>query len=267
MGMPLLDYSSTRLIIPRSGIRELQLGLNSSVLQKVHDQSKIRDVGYGLPMAGISFAWSTYTPGISIPMTNYNFTFTAKPGFEYAVSHPDFYLAGSYGREYIAADDTAMLVPAYGYLNFQNRGSAWSALTDFNREKEMEYRETPAIPNIAVPSYTYDIFSISGEGNGGMFRAYRGDIGFIADHLTSSKTTTGKLSIDFGAGNLVHGGTDLNANYSVSQAGPWLAENPCATPSIFAKATATSNRSISATRERRPSIRPLFTTRSAATIP
>lgn len=217
----------------RSGIREIQLGLNTSVVQKTKDQKK--SVPYNLPLAGISFSWPTYTPSITMPMTNYKFTFTAKPGGEYAANHPNFYLSAYYGRDYIADDDTAMLVPAYGYLNFQNRGSAWSALTDFNREKEMPYRESPAIPNIAVPSYTYDIFSMSGEGNGGMFRAYRGDIGFIADHLISSKTTTGKLSLDFGGGNIVHGGTDLNANYSVDQAGPWLSENPLRNTMNFRK--------------------------------
>jgi len=121
----------------------------------------------------------------------------------------------------------------YGYLNYQNVGNNWAALTDFNREKEIPYREKPAIPHIAVPSYTYDVFSVSGEGTGGSFRAYRGDIGFVADHVMKSKTITGAASIDLGAGNLVHGGTDLNANYSVTQAGPWLSDNPLAKTLAF----------------------------------
>jgi hypothetical protein len=208
----------------RTGIKDIQLGFTSAVTSKAMQNHKYSQ--YDLPSADITFSWPSYTPDISMPMTNYNFTFTIKPGTELSGSHPSLYFKGYYGREYIAAADSSLALPAYGYLNFQNRGSGWSALTDFNREKEMTYRETPAIPHIAVPSYTYDIFSMSGEGNGGMFRAYRGDIGFIADHLIASKTTTGAASIDLGGADIVHGGTDLNANYSVTQTGPWLLDNP-----------------------------------------
>src|SRR5206468_2195570 len=66
---------------------------------------------------------------------------------------------------------------------------------------------------------------VSGEGTGGSFRPYRGDIGFIADHRIRSKTITGALSLDVGVGDAVHGGVDLNANYSYTQTGPWEAEN------------------------------------------
>ncbi len=59
-----------------------------------------------------------------------------------------------------------------------------------------------------------------------MFRAYRGDIGFIYDHLSKSKTFLRRRQrIDFGVGNGVHAGVDLNANYSITQAGAWTNEN------------------------------------------
>jgi hypothetical protein len=161
-----------------------------------------------------------------VAKTNYNVTFTMKPGGAFMASHPNVYFQGYYGREYIADDDTSRQLPAFGYLNTQNRGNGWSGITDINREKELAYRETPAVPHIAIPSYTYDVFSINGQGNGGQFRAYRGDIGFMADPLISSKTYSGALSIDLGAGTFAHGGTDLNGNYSVTTDGPWLVDNP-----------------------------------------
>ncbi|THU34985.1 hypothetical protein FAM09_23655 [Niastella caeni] len=210
----------------RSGLKSIQLGLNVNAKNKNGSAS-------ASDFAGLTFAWPTYSPSITMPMTNYNFSFTAKYGFEINGYHPTFFISGYGGKEYIAAADTSLAIPVYGYMNYQNMGGNWAAITDFNREKEIPYREKPAIPHIAVPAYTYDVFSVSGEGTSGSFRAYRGDIGFIADHIVKSKTITGSASIDLGAGNLVHGGTDLNANYSVSQAGPWLPDNALAKTIAF----------------------------------
>lgn len=210
----------------RTGLKDIHMGVSANVATMAKNNKGVsREVSGGIEAAGITFAWSTYTPTITMPMTNYNFSFTAKVGGAATVLHPNLFLTGYVSREYIAAADTSLSLPAFGYLNYQNMGNNWAALTDFNREKEMPYREKPAIPHIAIPAYTYDVFSISGEGTGGMFRAYRGDVGFIADHLIKSKTITAGASIDFGAGNLVHAGVDVNANYSVTQSGPWLQDN------------------------------------------
>lgn len=204
----------------RTGLKEISLGMNVKAYSKNNNELSANN-----SVGSMSFAWPTHNPIITIPMTNYNFSFTVKTGGAIFGFHPNLYITGYGGKEYIASEDRSLALPVFGYLNFQNIGSNWASLTDYNREKEIPYREKPAIPHIAVPSYTYDVFSVSGEGTGGSFRAYRGDVGFIADHLIRSKTISGRASIDIGGGNLVHGGTDLNANYSVTQTGPWLAEN------------------------------------------
>ena len=207
----------------RTGIKGLQLGLDA----KKYSTDAKKMIGSGWNTT-ISFASPTYCPTISMPMTNYNFSFTGKVGAEFYTLHPNLSFTGYGGREYIADGDKTVSLPAFGYLNYQNMGNNWSALTDFNREKEIPYREKPAVPHIAVPAYTYDVFSISGEGTGGMFRAYRGDVGYIADHLNRSRTISGAASIDFGSGAILHGGTDLNANYVVTQSGPWRDDNALA---------------------------------------
>ncbi|HWB93981.1 MAG TPA: PA14 domain-containing protein, partial [Puia sp.] len=207
----------------RTGLKDIQLDVTPTFQAKGKDNVNNT---FNLPAAGITFAWPSYMPDMQVAKTNYNVTFTMKPGIALFAAHPNLYFSGYYGREYIADGDTSRQLPAFGYLNTQNRGSGWSAVTDLNREKEMVYREQPAVPHIAIPSYTYDVFSITGEGNGGQFRAYRGDIGFMADPLISSKTYSGALSIDLGTGSYAHGGADLNGNYSVTTDGPWLVDNP-----------------------------------------
>jgi len=233
IGSPSVGLQLSAPYNSRTGLKDIQLGVTASTSKKIdaHREDEKHNEAYfssGVDVAspGISFSWPSYTPTISLPMTNTNYTFTVKLGGEATVVHPNFFLSGYVTKEFVAPADTALSLPAYGYLNFQNRSNAWTALMDFNREKELPYRDNPPVPHIAIPQYTYDIFSVSGEGTGGMFRAYRGDIGFIADHLVSNKTQSDAASIDLGGGNIVHGGVDLNGNYSTTTSGPWLSENP-----------------------------------------
>ena len=211
----------------RTGIKGIQLGLSDrqNSTSKLN-ASKSGYEGYnGDWSTTLSFAGPTYNPTISMPLTNHNWSFTAKVGGEIYVTHPSAFLRGYMSDEYVAPSDTSLSLPAYGYMNFQDVNGNYSALTDFNREKEIPYRENPPIPHIAVPAYTYDVFTINGEGTGGMFRPYRGDIGFIADPVISTKTESAAASVDIGLGESLHGGIDLNGNYSTSKTGPWLSEN------------------------------------------
>ncbi len=173
----------------------------------------------------ISFASPSFTPTMTMPLTNRQFSFTGKLGYEEKPLHPDFSLSGYVSKQRIDARDTTMILPSYGYLHFQDGTQNSSSLTDFNLEKEIPYRESPAVPNIAVPSYTYDAFSITGEGTGGMFRAYRGDIGFVHDHFIRSRDESDRASVDVGIGDMVHVGLDLNINRAFTQSGPWDDKN------------------------------------------
>lgn len=204
-----------------TGLKGMQLGLNADVSKRIDDAG----AGYGTRRSALFFAWAPYTPYITMPMTNFNNSVTVKVGDEINGHHRSAFISGYWGSEYIESADTSVAMPVFGYLNYQNLVGNRDALTDFNREKEITYREKPAVPHIGIPTYTYDVFSISGEGTGGSFRPYRGDIGYISDHRILSKTKTKAFSGDVGIGNILHAGVDLNFNYSYTQSGPWEAEN------------------------------------------
>lgn len=184
----------------------------------------------------ISFAHPSFTPAINLPYTNSSYNYTFKIGSEEAVLHPNLFVSGYVAKQRIANEDKRAALPAYGYLNYQQANGNEGALLDYNREKEIAYREKPEVPNIAVPSYTYDVFSVSGEGTGGMFRAYRGDIGYVYDHAVKTKDNASSGSIDIGAGQLAHFGADLHKTRAYTQSGPWLEQNPLATTVAFRKA-------------------------------
>lgn len=221
-----LSYNS------RSGlVSNLSTGVNLSLQQQSDRNSKILgasadDVGTNLYGSYISFASPSYNPSASIPFTNTQFTFTGKLGGALVGTHASVYLKGYVSKQYIAEEDKERTFPAYGYLYYQDANNNPQALLDFNREKDIVYRETPEVPNIAIPSYTYDLFSISGEGTGGMFRAYRGDIGYVHDPYVTTKDNSDAASIDLGFGNLFHGGIDINVNHATTTTGAWIDGNP-----------------------------------------
>jgi hypothetical protein len=210
----------------RSGLKGLQI--SAGVRQYYSDQAnQSQSRGYSSDFSSmISFASPSFTPSITMPYTSRQFSFTGKVGLETKVVHPDFYISGYVSKQRIDPKDTVMALPSYGYMYYQDGAKNRAALLDFNREKELPYREKPALPHIAIPSYTYDAFSITGEGTGGMFRAYRGDIGFVYDHYIRTKDESDRISVDVGIGDIVHGGVDLNINRAFTQNGPWLNQNP-----------------------------------------
>jgi hypothetical protein len=230
-GMKALQFSA--------GIRQYYTDANKS--QDAVDastDSKMKTSG-GVIGSYISFAYPAYSPTINMPFTNSMYAVTLKAGFLTKVVHPNLYIKGYIAKQSLAEADKRVSLPAYGYLNYQHGAENPEALMDFNREKEIPYREKPAIPHIAVPSYTYDVFSMSGEGTGGMFRAYRGDVGFVYDHQMSTKDLSLSASGDIGFGDVFHAGVDLNYTRSFTQSGPWVEQNPLAKSIAFKKQAGT----------------------------
>lgn len=218
-------YSVSSTYNTRAGLQALSIG-SKGVLR---DKSAVKDNTSGPTISGdlvnISFAHQAYTPSTNIPFTSYQFSFNLKPGAAITVVHPYYSFGGFYSRQYIADEDKTQKFPAFGYLHFQKANGVANAMLDYNREKELIYHATPPTPHIAIPSYTYDIYNITAEGNGGMFRPYRGDIGFVRDADIRSKSLDGSVSLDLGTGNLVHAGFDVRFNSAVTQNSEWKEAN------------------------------------------
>lgn len=205
----------------RLGIQELQV--TGSVKQSLNSEKKTRYSAGTSLNAGISFSKPSFTPTISIPYTSSQTTISVKVGGEAWGVHPSGFLRGYISKQEIKPADSYQEIPAYGYLNYQEAGSNSRVLLDFNREKDVAY--TNNSPHIAVPIYTYDTWSISGEGTGGMFRAYRGDIGTVYDHSMTTKSESYKFGVDVGFGAIAHGGVDFGDAYSVTTNQPWISGN------------------------------------------
>ncbi|MFT3945713.1 MAG: PA14 domain-containing protein [Agriterribacter sp.] len=172
------------------------------------------------PTSFISFATPAYTPSIKMPFTSTNYSFNAKYGGEAWGVFGNLNITGYVSKQEIADEDTLQSLPAYGFLYYTKAKDSAQALLDLSREKEI-YFNAKSTPHVAIPQYTYDVYSISGEGTGGMFRPYRSEAGYIRDHYMQTKSKSGNFAINLGGGAWFKGGLDVNETIATTKNSAW----------------------------------------------
>ncbi len=207
----------------RTGISALQLHTevraNSEEVRETSDYLHVSQGGFPVTTS-LSFAVPSYTPTISMPYTSSQFAFTVKLGGEIWGAHPNVYIDGYVSKQEIKKEDTRQSLPAFGYLYFSSSNNQPNALLDMNREKETQFNYNSS-PMIAIPQYTYDLYTISGEGTGGSFRPYRGEIGYVRDHEMTTKSSNVNVSVDLGFGAGFHVGADFIPTIATTKNGGW----------------------------------------------
>lgn len=183
----------------------------------------------------ISFARSTFIPSIRMPLTRTNWSFGLKLGRPQRGFFKDLTLTGFVQEAKIAKYDTMQRKPAYGYMYYEEAQGNKNALMDFNRINDGVY--TFKTPVISIPVYTYDVFSINGEGTGGTFRGYRGNMGYVRDNYTASRTGGGNLFLDIGTvpPDKIHIGGTIGGTYTPSYVEEWQSLNRLRQAAAFNK--------------------------------
>jgi hypothetical protein len=185
--------------------------------------------------ASLSMAHPGYTPQITMPMNNVSLSATFKAGGSWWGIFGSGYVTGFYSEQSLDQDQKWVSAKGYGYLNYQEAGS--KDLLDFNREKDgLVSKESPNLP---MPSMTYDIYSVTGQGIGMMYRPMRNDHGVIYDQETSSGSNAVGLGVDVGPA-ASHVGVNLNVNHSKSTSGKWTDDNNMLSATEFQKKEANS---------------------------
>ncbi len=215
----------------RSGLGDLQINGEIPTYNLI-DKGILKDHGKSLFSTTISFARTSYTPSIRIPMTSFNATFTGKFGREKKINFKSATsISGYYSKSSIANKYKTQTKPAYGYMYYEDANIDKNALLDFNRLNDGSY--TYKTPIISIPVYTYDVFTITGEGTGGSFRGFRGNMGYVRDPYTRTNSGKMNLQLDLGAQSRVHGGSVLNGVYSNTTVEGWNNENDLKTTAEF----------------------------------
>ncbi|MBI5373724.1 MAG: hypothetical protein HZA79_16990 [Sphingobacteriales bacterium] len=209
----------------RTGIKGLQLyGQTSFSGTEVKKENKEIPGGsrsVSLWSTGISFVKPSYTPSLRLPITNtaWSGRFQLGIGLYGVATDLEAELYGQ--KSEIKEKDRVLKKPMVGYLYYQNAVKNANAVMDFTRFNDREV--TPNTPVISVPQYTYDVFSIQGEGTGGSVRAYRNDLGYVRDNLTISKSDN--LSVGADVDPPAHYGANVSEVNTPSAVSEWNLNN------------------------------------------
>jgi len=227
-----VDYNS------RQGLEDMHVSVSADTKKgkstNLEDQTS-KGVSAGVA-GGFSFAFPTVTPTITMPLTHLSFSANVTLGLEAYSLHPNLSLGGFYNKTYIASEDQVKYAPAYGMMYLQKGNQNAQAMLDFNRIQDAAYTKNST--NIGMPTYTYDVFNISGEGTGGAFKAYRGDLGYVHDPYVSTYDNSASLGIEIGVAAGVHVGGNINYVYTPTTVGAWDDNNNAEQSFAFKDSTA-----------------------------
>ena len=214
-----IGYSS------RSGLTGLTLSMDVTSNDKTRPNDATQDNNVRSSIgstASLSFAQTSYVPSVSMPMRGRNINLQFKMGGTLFGLNANGMVNGFFSTQYLKDAGQTVQFPAYGYLNMQNKNSE-RVMLDFNREKDGPVRENS--PNLAIPTTTADIYSVTAQGMAGTYRAFRNDIGVLHDTEEKSNTAGGALGIEIGPGSGPEIGADVTLNYSESKSGRWNSDN------------------------------------------
>lgn len=209
----------------RSGLKDLSFGVNITTsittTGKVGDKDKYKEKRATTTIPGQSFGSSipiglqNYVPVITNPSVQKTFQFQARFGGEVFYVFPNAHMSIMKSTLKFEEDGSRK---GYGYLYSEDAPE--DGIMDFSREKDGYYNST--LKNLPLSSMTYDVYAISGQGTGGVFRPFRNDIGSVHDPLVAPpKSTTTDLKIEAGIGNIFEIGTDMTFYDNETKSGPW----------------------------------------------
>lgn len=194
----------------REGLKNLTIAPQS---KKINKKSGV-SIGFS---GKFDLMQPTYTPQVERNMRTLSFSGKFKVAGELLGINPGVAINGYYNEQRLA--ESSISHPAYGYFHSDLGQTKDNAMMDFNREKDGSFtKNTPALP---LTNFTYDLFSVAGQGVGGSYRGFRGDIGYVSDPAAKSTSGSGSLGIELGAGNLTHVGADVSVVIATSKSGKW----------------------------------------------
>ncbi|MDR6763825.1 hypothetical protein J2Y38_004049 [Flavobacterium sp. 2755] len=166
---------------------------------------------------------NNYTPTKRVAYDNINGTFNASIGSEIFGGELDAKITAYGAVQKINSKYKNRKVGAYGYENSQYKNDAEGVL-DFNREKETSIinKNTNALP---VTNYTFDTYSIEGQGVSGMFRPFKSQTTYVYNDKVTDNGSSTSIGVEIGAGNLVHFGVNFNLTPSSTSTGKWSKQN------------------------------------------
>lgn len=153
---------------------------------------------------------ATFTPTKRIGMKSSNYMFNMDVGANVWGFEPGMKFSGFRVKQGINDSEKIKIEKGYGYENTYN--ASVRDVLDFNREKDRTLTKNST--TLPITNYTYDIYSIQGQGVSGMFRPYSGQVGYVFDNYIEDISNGGNAGVEIGVG----GSQDWGFNAAVTRA-------------------------------------------------
>ncbi len=173
------------------------------------------------PTATFNKMMPTFTPQISLPLVNSSVTGSVKGGYEISGYSETVNFEAYQSSQYLATN--SIYNPAFGYMHADAGVGNSSAMMDFNREKDGVFNQNT--PDLPLTNFTYDIYSVSGQGMSGSYRPFRSDIGHVFDPYNVNTSNAQSVGMEVSVGDIIHAGVDWSNADVISYSGDWSAGN------------------------------------------
>ncbi|MES2680890.1 MAG: hypothetical protein V4635_13445 [Bacteroidota bacterium] len=220
----------------RGGMKQLTISVSAAPVIRgdyVEEEGDYASASMGSQgtSASFDFGQPTYTPKIDMPMKNFSMSGAFTLGGVAWGIHGKVGLSGFYSAQEL--DQKTIESPAYGYLYAERGQYKDDALMDFNREKDGTFTEnTPSLP---LTNLTFDTYAVSGQGIGGSYRPFRGEVGHVFDASSYTTNDNDALTAEVGIGGILHTGTNITIIDVLSKSGKWKSDNDALTKLRFTK--------------------------------
>ena len=170
---------------------------------------------------GLSLNDASFTPTKRVGMSTSNVMFSLNIEGAVMGIDPGVKFSGYRTSQKVKDSEKYKIESGFGYENTYH--ATVNDIMDFNREKDRTVtKNTVSLP---VTNYTYDLYSVQGQGVGGMFRPYRSQVGYVSDNNMSDDSFGVTLGGEIGAGVGTHFGFDGAVTDSKSSTGLWTRNN------------------------------------------
>jgi hypothetical protein len=156
----------------------------------------VSGMGYGASST-LSYSTSQSVPTVTIPMRTETYPFDIKVGQEKTFGNFTAKFPGVWKGFVSYSDvdnDGIAATNAYGYLHTAEATD--NDMRDFQRNN-IEYSKK--IPNLPISTFTYDLYTQTGQGTGSMFRPFYSSIGILSNPKRKSKDIQTRLNLEAGA--------------------------------------------------------------------
>lgn len=193
-------------------------GLGASVARTFidnEDNNKVKLSDGKKASGSISFSNITMTPRKRVAFQDNNSTFSFSTGVSAWGTEAEIEISATATVQKIM--EKTKFEKAYGYEH-TGKASKYDIL-DYNRENDrIISRNTMALP---YTNYTYDLYSVNGQGISGMFRPHRSQIGKIYDEFVKDESKSFSLGVEVEGGAGWHYGANFVSAPSESHTGLW----------------------------------------------